>query len=317
MTQMQDYNRAETIRTFSRIGWAYMAMLACSQAGAMLLSLGVQALARGGSEAMISFMQSGWYVWLLTDIATYGMGLPVLLLIIHRVPTQSGLSRKRVTPKQFGGLVLVCYAAAYLLNLVGLGLTALISLVKGSPVNNILQSAVNSSDPRLTFLFGVLIAPALEEYVFRGILLDKLRGYGEGLCIFASGLFFGLFHANLNQLPYAFALGAIFAYVVLRTGTILWSVLLHMIVNFFGITVTSAVAATGSQIWMALLGFAVIAILVSGILIFIRRCRRIHLNGGPAPYSEREKRGMLLKSGGVVCFMGLSLMLILITIIFY
>lgn len=305
------FDRQNCTRTFSRIGWAFFAMLALSQGGAVLLSYGIQYLAIRGSEAMIAFMQSEWFIWIISDLASYGFGLPVLLLILHSLPNAPAPARKRVTGKQFGGLALVSYAAVYIFNLLGMAIVALLSLLKGGEVGNILQNAVDSSNPWLTFLFGVVIAPVVEEFIFRGVLINKLRGYGESLCIFASGLLFGLFHGNLNQLFYAFVLGCIFAYVTLRTGSILWSILLHMTVNFVGLTLSSLVLAAGKMWLTALMGLAILGILAAGITIFVRHRRNIHLHYGCVPLTEGNKRRLFLCNSGVIAFSLLCLLLII------
>src|SRR5699024_2978381 len=84
----------------------------------------------------------------------------------------------------------------------------------------------------LNLLLGCVIAPVSEEYLFRYLLLNRLRPYGDKFAILASALCFGLFHGNLNQLFYAFAVGALFAYVVLQTGCLWQSILLHALINF-------------------------------------------------------------------------------------
>ena len=58
--------------------------------------------------------------------------------------------------------------------------------------------------------------------------------YGEGLAVVTSALMFGLFHGNLSQLFYAFALGLVFGYVYLKTGRLRYSIGLHMLINFLG-----------------------------------------------------------------------------------
>ena len=80
-----DY-RLRARREFSRIGWACFAMMALAQGGALLLMLLCQFLAMAGSRFMIAFMQSDWFQWVITDVATYGLGLPLLLLILRPAP---------------------------------------------------------------------------------------------------------------------------------------------------------------------------------------------------------------------------------------
>ena len=56
----------------------------------------------------------------------------------------------------------------------------------------------------VTFLYMVICAPILEEYIFRKLIVDRTVKYGQGVAVVLSGLMFGLFHGNLNQFAYAF-----------------------------------------------------------------------------------------------------------------
>jgi len=78
------------------------------------------------------------------------------------------------------------------------------------------------------------LAPVIEEYIFRKQLIDRMHIYGEKLAVVTSALMFGLFHGNLSQLFYAFALGLVFGYVYLKTGRLQYSIGLHMLINCLG-----------------------------------------------------------------------------------
>lgn len=294
---------------FSRIGWACFAMMALAQGGALLLMLLCQFLAMAGSRFMIAFMQSDWFQWVITDVATYGLGLPLLLLILRPAPMPPAAPRRRVTAKQFGALVLVSYAVVYLTNLLGLGVNAAISALRGEQAGEPLQDMVASSNPWIIFLFGVLLAPFLEEWVFRKLLLRRLSPWGEPVAIFGSAFLFGLFHGNFGQFFYAFAVGAIFAYVALRTGGIRYTIALHFLVNLLGMTVAQAVE--GSMVLTALYGYAILAIVVVGTIILWRHRKKIHLREGTSPIPAEEKRGLFLGNGGMIAMMALSAVLML------
>lgn len=95
-----------------------------------------------------------------------------------------------------------------------------------------------------TNIYGIILAfiatavtPALvEEFAMRGVVLGVLRKYGDGFAILMSALVFGLMHGNFVQIPFAFILGLIFAYAVIKTGTIWTAVIIHFINNFISIS---------------------------------------------------------------------------------
>lgn len=82
-------------------------------------------------------------------------------------------------------------------------------------------------------LYVCIIAPVFEEFLFRGILLRTLSKYHVGFAAFATSLFFGLMHGNLNQVPGAFLAGLVLAYVAIRSGSIRTPILIHMFINTY------------------------------------------------------------------------------------
>jgi hypothetical protein len=78
----------------------------------------------------------------------------------------------------------------------------------------------------------IVVAPLTEECLFRGLILRGfLLKYTVRKAIVVSALLFALFHVMPWQIPGAFAFGAIFAWVYIRTGSILPCILGHAFVN--------------------------------------------------------------------------------------
>jgi membrane protease YdiL (CAAX protease family) len=78
----------------------------------------------------------------------------------------------------------------------------------------------------------VVVAPIAEEIFFRGLLL---RGYCEKYSvrktIWVSAIFFALFHLNPWQAAFAFPLGVWYAWLAIRSGSVLPSMISHAVVN--------------------------------------------------------------------------------------
>lgn len=95
------------------------------------------------------------------------------------------------------------------------------------------------------FLLSVLITailPAIcEEFANRGGLLTVMRGFhSEKKTILLIAIAFGLFHQNITQIFYTAILGALLAYLVLETGSILPAVIVHFMNNFVSVYLESA-----------------------------------------------------------------------------
>lgn len=98
-----------------------------------------------------------------------------------------------------------------------------------NPVMQMIAPSMRSA--WVMFLFAAVIAPIFEEFVFRGTLLQALKPYGNGLAIFFTGIFFGLFHGNLSQCFYAAAIGIALGYIADVTDSLIPTTVIHILVN--------------------------------------------------------------------------------------
>ena len=80
----------------------------------------------------------------------------------------------------------------------------------------------------------VIVAPIVEELIFRKIVIDRLSVFGDRNAIIFSSVAFGLIHVNLYQFFYATALGFILGYVYTKTRNVKYSIFMHMLINFLG-----------------------------------------------------------------------------------
>ena len=82
------------------------------------------------------------------------------------------------------------------------------------------------------FMKVSIVAPVVEELIFRGIILQGLRrNYSPFMAIFASALLFALFHLNPWQIQATFMLGLLLGWIMLRTNNILLAIIGHSINN--------------------------------------------------------------------------------------
>lgn len=145
-----------------------------------------------------------------------------------------------------------------------------------------LQSGINVDPTSLPlYLLSVLlmaVIPAIcEELLFRGIVLHGLRSrFSDWGAILLSAIMFALMHGNLQQLVYPFILGAIMGWLVLRTGSLVSSILVHFINNFLVVTLNFIQNMTGFSIalpntwWFYLIAFGLL-FLTMGLLWLIEK----------------------------------------------
>lgn len=166
----------------------------------------------------------------------YVIALPLMILLIRRIPVAESrpVEPRRIGAGQLALAFFMCYAILYISNLTGSFITFFIGILKGSSVNNVVYDVTDSVSLWFNALVMVIVAPVFEEYIFRKLLVDRLVQFGEGAAVLMSALMFGLFHGNLNQFIYAFTLGLFLAFIYVKTRSIKYTVVLHMLVNLLG-----------------------------------------------------------------------------------
>ncbi|MDR0383892.1 MAG: CPBP family intramembrane metalloprotease [Christensenellaceae bacterium] len=85
----------------------------------------------------------------------------------------------------------------------------------------------------LSIIYAVIVAPVLEELLFRfGIIkVLKLTGLKNIFIILISAFLFMLWHWSWSQTVYQFIMGVWFALIFIKTEQIWWSMLVHCFNN--------------------------------------------------------------------------------------
>ena len=83
----------------------------------------------------------------------------------------------------------------------------------------------------LLVLAVVIAAPLFEEFLFRGIMYDALKPFGNGIAILGTSILFGLMHSSVHMLFYATAAGFALGYIRYATNSLFVVTILHLIVN--------------------------------------------------------------------------------------
>ena len=225
-----------------------------------------------------AFESNGWFRYLLIAVSFYLIGFPICCLILKSIPDGQKREEENLT---FGGFIkffLISYFIMVLLNLFTMGFLWIVGNFKGSDVVNPLENVISNSSVLATIIFAGILSPIIEEVLFRGVMLNKLRTYGDKIAIITTALLFGLFHENFSQFFYAVGLGMIFAYVTLKTGTIKYSIGLHIMINMMGGVIGTQVL--NSTIATMIFGIVVWIFVIAGLILFVKDFKKISLLPG-------------------------------------
>lgn len=206
--------------------------------------------------------------WVMT-LGTYVVSLVVpfgIYMLCIKIPIKVALPFRRpradlAAGSLFVGLgvgVVASYASSYLqagLELVGVGITM--------PEYDVPKSL----GAIILYVIVMTVAPAfIEEMVFRGVVMQSLRRFGDVFALVASALIFGIFHLNLIQMPYAFIYGLCIGFFVLRTGSLWVGVLMHFVNNCVATVFTFLEPEVSENLYIMLSLFYNMAAVLLGII---------------------------------------------------
>lgn len=169
------------------------------------------------------------YGTLVSILMTQGYLLfgAILYVLITKTKFREGLQVKKYRISTFFLTLVVLMTAA--------PMASWLNVVSQLFAKNTTSGAIYDITQNVPMWLGVLIIGCLpgfvEETLYRGIMYTAFRKRSVLTGILVSALCFGLMHMNFNQMMYAVYLGVIFALVVEATGSVVSTMVLHMLFN--------------------------------------------------------------------------------------
>ena len=226
-------------KTMNSIGWKYGLMaimyIALNYGISILLRLLVPNFVEN-HMVLITYLM----IIFTVDLVCF----PLIFLLTLKMP-KAQIEKKRLGFGKFLLCVLIMYGLVLVGALIGLIFHGILTVPFNNTESSKLMELLMNSNPFVRILMVGVVAPIFEELIFRKVLIDHVAPKGELVAILASGIMFGLFHGNFQQCFFACFIGFLFAYIYLKTGRVIYTILLHMFLN----TVTSGITI-GLISWM-------------------------------------------------------------------
>lgn len=261
---------------------------------------------------------AGWMALAISDFALCVCAIPIGYQLLRNTPLPA-TRRFGLRLSQWFAYLLMCLPIIWVGNLLGAGLSALLS---SGRAGNRVTELMSGSNWFVMAIATVVVAPLVEEWLFRKQIIGRLRRYGEKPAIVLSALFFGLFHLNLYQFFYAFGLGLLFGYVYTRTSRLRYSVALHMAINANSAIIGTSMLGRYERIIakpdllshpqtadvlfivaMALYLVLMFAGIIAGFVLLIRRRRRFRFYTAPDELPRGAAMPAFFGNAGVVVFL--------------
>ena len=313
-------------KIFSRLGLAFFVYIVLSQglsivAGALIGTYAPKLL--GGYD----------FALIISSVIQYLIAFPVLYFMVRTIPASAPLG-EQIGTKKFLKYGAVCMFFMYVGSYISTFLMTNIGSLLGEMPENSIDTLMDNTNIYLSMLIVGLIGPIFEELMFRKLFIDRLTPYGEAIAVIFPSLMFGLFHGNLYQFFYAFLLGIIFSYVYVKTGKIIYSIILHMFINLFCGVLPSAVfsmldyeellelAAAGqiTEEYVAanmfplslfmIYTYGMLAMVGVGLFIFLRNVKNIRVNKGEVRFPKGAGAEVMFFNLGTVALITACLVLI-------
>jgi membrane protease YdiL (CAAX protease family) len=206
------------------------------------------------------------YAMMLTAIAA-AITIPIAYLLFRNDKRKENIEYEKCNSLSYGFIFVLAFGAC-------LGTNQLLTISRLDimfPDFNKIQQALYGGDIVMEVLAAVILAPIIEELLFRGLVFKRLYIYtGRVPAMLISSLFFGVYHGNVVQGVYAFVVGMVFVFIYDKYKTIIAPILAHMFANL--ISVLSVEAGIFDVLYVSELSFyvsTVIEIMICIIMIII------------------------------------------------
>lgn len=240
-------------------------------------------------------------------------GYPLLRYFFRKTPWWENPPRSgnKLSFGQIMAVVVACIGAAYPFAYLASLLSVLLSGF-GLEMENPIAEMTTGAEMWVVLVLVVILAPIIEEYVFRHLLYKKLICFGGKVYILVSAFLFGLYHMNVYQMQYAFILGIILAAVMCYTGDVRYTMLIHAIYN--AVSSASLVLEGFGEIVLGGWGLIMIGLLIAGILLLIWWIvnNRRQIGFGPPPVAIPDMR-LMFKNVGMILFFVMVAVFVLFT----
>ena len=313
---------------FSRIGLSVFVYMLIFQFGSALVLVALGFVNK-------NLVDNETVVLIVSAAVQYLIAFPVLYFMLKPIPTSLPSDRRLSTREFIKALSIatfLIYMGQYISSLI---IGAIESALGYTPENSISQ-AFNGNRFVVTLVIAI-IAPIIEEIVFRKLLVDRLRPYGEKLAVFFPALIFALAHGNLYQLFYAFLIGVVLSYIYAKTGKIIYPILIHIFVNLFFGVLADYLSKTidinqlleysysgslpveyveSNMLSLTLLiiyGIVFYGLLFMGIFNFNRQLYKLRFEKGKYVFPKGKSLEITLFNAGTIAFITLCIILIAIS----
>lgn len=186
--------------------------------------MAIIAAVSGGAGSLAERMSSGPMSALSYALS---MTLTIVGVLIYRKLRRGKGKMFRLSMRGFNPMLILWGFVLVLIT--GIVIEPVLNLFPESFLDLLNQMGANGG---WSVLMLAVLAPVMEEVLFRGILLEAVREkYSSGRAIVVSALMFGVIHIIPQQVVNAFVIGLILGFIYVRTDSLWPVIIIHALNN--------------------------------------------------------------------------------------
>ena len=232
--------------------------------------MAIVAAVSGGAESLTERMSSGPMSALSYALS---MALTIVGALIYRKLRRGKGKVFRLSMRGFNPMLILWGFVLVLIT--GIVIEPVLNLFPESFLDLLNQMGANGG---WSVLMLAILAPVMEEVLFRGILLESVREkYSSGRAIVVSALMFGVIHVIPQQVVNAFVIGLILGFIYVRTDSLWPVIIIHALNNAMayvimqwsdGANITVRSLIENDTIYAVVYGMSLAVFIVSGYMVW-------------------------------------------------
>ena len=306
MNKQKNQSQKNFILTGGDGGTVYTFAIAIPLVLSIVVSVILVALNLSTNE---KFLSSSFYIYLSFALSSVALFLAILYFCKRNsLDFKLSVGLIKCDKKYYLIALLLAFACLFGLGWVNDAFVAFLQKC-GLTVSNVVLPKNNFGDFLACVLIVCVMPAFFEECIFRGLVLNGARRAGDLFAVIACAILFSLYHKNPSQTVYQLILGAVFALLTLKSGSILPATLVHFINNFYVVvyyflTPDGYVFDRWVQIVLGVLGIIVFVVTVLYLIFKTQKPQRfIDLDREYAKLSDKKfeaKNFILFSLPGVI-----------------
>lgn len=302
-------NEKTSKQTFSALGLILFTFLVVGSG--LQIALGLISRHIFGSSATPDYM-----FWIVSFVPLYCVAFPLTCVLMKRIPKEELKDTTHLSVGKWFYFLTIAFFVMVVGNIIG----SVIGVVfKNFGINTgVAIETLTTNTAPIGSVVLALLAPIFEEMIFRKFLIDRMHRFGGHVAIMTSALMFGLFHGNFAQFFYAWFLGIVFGYVYYKTGNVIYTMLMHMTINFLGgvvaprilsgIDLTSkdpvAMVSSPSFIWLLVYEAFMYTMAIAGAVFFFTGKKKISFTEESAQLPKEDEKKVWCNPGMILFVLG-------------